>query len=113
MKEVGVHQVFEKMPKPLSWLQRRKRVYPGVVHQCQGLKILKVLIKVAETTKGSSLFLTLSIVLFLYCFLLLIARHLGQCSSQGLGVFIFVALSCHTLHVAHDNFEVEIFLFYG
>ena len=42
VKEVDAHKVFEKMPKPLSWLQRRKRVYQGVVHQCQGLKIFKV-----------------------------------------------------------------------
>ena len=41
-------------------------------------------------------------------------RHLGKCSSQSLGVFILVGLSCHTPHVAHDNFDDEIFLcFYG
>ena len=63
-----------------------------------------------ETRNGSSVFPTLSITLLLYCFLLLIARHLGECSSQSLGCLFFVSLSCHTPHVAYDNFEDEIFL---
>ena len=74
----------------------------------------RFLFKVAETRKESSLFPTPSITRLLYCFLLLIARHLGQFSFQSLGVFILVGLSCHTPHVAHDNFEDEIlWWFYG
>ena len=56
MKEVGAHQVFEKIPKPLSWLQRRKRVYQGVVHQCQCLIILKVPIQSGQDYKGEFAF---------------------------------------------------------
>ena len=26
VKEVGAHEVFEKIPQPLSWLERSKRV---------------------------------------------------------------------------------------
>ena len=70
------------------------------------LKSSRFLFNVAETTKGSSLFPTLFIAFLLYCFILLIARNLG---IPKFGVFILVGLSYHTPHVAHDNFEDEIF----
>ena len=50
---------------------------------------LFVIVSVLTLFVTVSVFPTLSITLLLYCFILFIARHLGQCSSQSLGVFIF------------------------
>ena len=70
--------------------KKQKSISRGSTQLSMSEKSSRFLFKVAKTTKGSSLFPTLFITLLLYCFVLLIAKHLGQCSSQSLGVFIFL-----------------------
>ena len=56
-------------------------------------------------------FSQLSLLPFYFITLLLSFAHcytFRQGSSQSLGLFILIGLSCHTPHVAHDNFEDEI-----
>ena len=75
--------------------KKQKSISRGSTQMSMSEKSSRFLFKVAKTTKGSSLFPTLFITLLLYCFVLLIARHLGQCSSQSLGVFFFFWLVYH------------------